>query len=77
MLNLFHMMNIQGKELYSGDFVQYILNIHLFMKQFVSNLVDKTELYNLIPVSVTVTFMQGHRVMRERKLVKSIYCKVA
>ena len=40
-------------------------------------IIDITELYNLIPVWMTLIFTQGHRVAGKRELVQSFCCKVA
>ena len=40
-------------------------------------MLDTPKLYGMIPVKMTLTFSQGHRVMEKLKLVQSFCCKVA
>ena len=56
------MIYIQGRELYFGDFKRNILQFGLhwcLVNQFVSNLIDMTKLYILLPVRMTSTFTQS------------------
>ena len=67
--------SIQGRETYLGDVVEKktttLACIHSFEDQFLSNfgiMIKTTNLYILISVWMTLTFIYGHSCMRNQKL---------
>ena len=78
-LNLFHTINIRGRELYLCDIIKYTFNIVLRHHSWepiyfkLGMMLDTANLYSVIPVWIT----QGHNGMGKLEPVQSFCCKVA
>ena len=81
-LNTFRVISVQGRELYSADFVRYTLNIDLHSEAYqpisfkLGLMIDTSKLDILIPVYMTLTFNEGHRVIKNLECVHFFYLTV-
>ena len=87
MLDLFHMIIIQGREPYFRNFIKYTFSIALLShtcncklifkkgENSLGLMVDMTKPNSVIPVWKTFTEAEGHKVMRKLDLVQSLCCK--
>ena len=79
----FHLTVIQVREMYKGDFVRNLLSIGVHLGDYTpisfkrGMMINMTKLCMSMPGSMTMTFTQGHRIMRELELVQSFCCKGA
>ena len=82
MLNLCCTHNIQGRKLYC-DFTEYMFNITICQDTCelicfkLALMLNTTNLYSLVPVWLTLTFILSHRVMGHPEILQSLHCKVA
>ena len=81
-LEMFCIIDMQGRKLYLHDFVKYLFNIGLYSNayepvSFKLKMIDTAKLHILIPLWMTVTFTEGHWVTIILELMQFFYCKVA
>ena len=83
MLNLFRTISVQWRELYVCNFIKYTFNIGLHQDTCepicfkLGMMLGTTKLFRMIPIKVTFTISQGHRVIENLEFMQSFCCKVA
>ena len=83
MQDFVHLIKIKGKELNFSDFKKCMFKISWCSDAYepitfkLGMMIDRTKLYILIPVSMTLTIILSHMVTRKLQLVQSFCCKVA
>ena len=71
MLSLFHMINIQGREPYIGDFINIAFYTGILLDAYetiyvkLGMIIDASNLYSLIPVWITLICILGHSIRRK------------
>ena len=82
-LILSHLISVQGREPYSCDFVQKKFNIDLHLDIYwpvsfkLCMMTEKSELYILIPVWMTLIIIQGHNHWRKSETSVLIFLQIS